>query len=931
MTGKISLPNKDITFALGMGYNLGRAQNKTESLAKFAARFQNPTVTSEKRSEYLALSDKRQAYLKGTAGWFMRAHVEKGKRTRSSIHPGDCITLDLDYCTPAFLEELTNGEVCPGLAFFVHTTRSHTPEKPRARMVIPLRGQVDSEDYQKASRIIRTHIDPEGVYTDKVSFRVAQMMYFPTCSKDMLRYYQFYAQDGELWDWKAIIETWESVNGSADNLGNLPRVAGEDELRDSSEEAEDPLEKPGIVGNFCRAYSITELVEGKDGEPGLLSDTYEATEYHEGAISRMTYIHGSTSNGAVVYDDKFVYSHHGSDPAQDMTLNAYDLVRCHLYSELDEKIEPDTPMAQRPSVKKMNEEIAKDPNYQSAVVEERYDLEEMFSDEDDQDWVTDATEDDEIAALLGTVPDAAPEEEEDDTISDLLGVPIQSVTRTGPPRYKRARAKEPPKQWVATELELTKDGDAKSTLHNLATIITNDPRFFQKIAFNEFSNQVVLLSDLKTKSKVVPTVKCTDPENGMIWQDAYDLSIRAVIEAPNGKGKPGYGFKVSDRDLIGGVKIAARSNSFHPIREEIARWRDMGRPSTPVLDTFLQRHVGADDSEFTRQAFRMMMIASIARIEEPGCKFDYAIILEGPQGVGKSTFIKLIYGEDKFGEIDVDLKNRKEVAEQIAGKWALELPELSSLHKADHNDAKQFMRRQHDDVRLSYDRTVTLLPRQCVFWGSTNDSKYLRDPTGNRSWWPVQCDGRKIDFAEVLRERDDLWAEAVAEYDELRRKTNGPLPLTLTGAALREAQRRQEKARKKELWEDWFEKIMEWADQPTPLSVICAEQHREADLFGDDIDEDSKVSRVAFSQKTALEAALEFNNGTITDNIKQLTWNAVLDQFEKDGWTKQRVRVGGYQMNWIVRPDVSKEDLVRGYSLPPNGPDVADDGTDGLI
>lgn len=925
MTGEVSFPNKHITFALGSGYNLGRAKNKSETLKKFADRFRKPAVSSEKRHEYLKLSDKRQAYLKGTNGWFMRAHVEKGKRTRNSIQPGDCITLDMDYCTPEYLKQLTDGEVCPGMFFFLHTTRSHTPENPRVRMVIPLKGQVPSEAYQKASRIIRTHIDPEGVYTDKVSFRVAQMMYFPTVSKDMEKYYTFYAQEGELWDWKQLVSDWEEVNGSADNLGNLPRVSGEDELRDTDTEAEDPLSKSGPVGNFCRAYSITELVDGKDGDPGILSGVYEPTEYHEGAISRMTYIHGSTSNGAVVYDDKFVYSHHGSDPAQDKTLNAYDLVRCHLYDELDERIDPDTPMGQRPSVKKMNEEIAKDPNYKAAVVEERYDLEEMFANEDDQDWIESADEDDEINRLLGDTPvDEKNSAEEDDDISDLLGVPVHTVVKPSVTRYKRTFADKPPKGWVASELEMDKEGSAKSTLHNITTIITNDPRFFRKIAFNEFSNQVVLLSDLKTKSKVVPPVICSDPENGMLWQDTYDLSIRAIIEAPNGKGKPGYGFKVSDRDLVGGVKIAARNNSFHPIREEISRWRDLGRPEKPIMDTFLQRHVGADDTAFTREAFKMMMVASIARVEDPGCKFDYAIILEGPQGVGKSTLIKLLYGEDNFGEIDVDLKDRKQVAEQIAGKWGLELPELSSFHKTDHNEAKHFMRRQDDDVRLSYDRSVTRLPRQCVFWGTTNDSKYLRDPTGNRSWWPVKCDGRMIDFAAVLRERDDLWAEAVAVYDEMRRQHNGDLPLTLTGKALEQAQRLQERARKKELWEDWYDKIEDWMDQKTTIQNIYMEQHRAFDAL-DDVNEDQLVERVAFCQKTALEEALDFAHGTITDNVKQLTWNAVIDQFEKTGWKRDQTRVGGFKQRWIIHPSATKEDLVRGYFLPPEGPTESDD------
>lgn len=935
MAGKIAFPNKEITFALGMGYNLGRAKNKTESLSRFATRFERPGITPEKRIEYLKLSDKRQAYLKGTNGWFMRAHVEKGRRTRNSIHDGDLLTFDVDYATAEFMDLLTEGKILPGTTLFAHTTRSHTPEKPRCRIMVPVKGKIPSERYQAASRIVGNILDPEMAHLDKVSFRVAQMMYMPTVSVDMEKYYIYHAQGGELCDWHNIVAEWETTNGSSENIGNLPRVAGEAELRESEQEAEDPLEKPGVVGHFCRAYSITELVEGKDGEPGLLAEFYEPTEYHEGAISRMTYIHGTTSNGAVVYDDKFVYSHHGSDPAQDHLMNAYDLVRCHLYGDKDENADPDTPMSQRPSVKAMNDFIAKDPAYQQAVVEDRYDLEEMFNDEDDIAWAEEADGDELTREMLDLIGDprqttTSESHTDEDEMSDLLGVPINSIVPDTVPRYRRLRAEQPPKKWVSTELELTQDGQAKSTLHNITTIVTNDPRFFRKIAFNEFSNQVVLLSDLKTKSKVVPPVICDDKANGMLWQDTYDLSIRAIIEAPNGKGKPGYGFKVSDRDLVGGVKIAARNNAFHPIREFISDWRGTW-DGEKRIESFLQRHVGAPDTEFVRQAMTLKMIASIARVEEPGCKFDYAIILEGAQGVGKSTLIKLLYSDRYFGEIDVDLKDRKQVAEQIAGKWGLELPELSSLHKSEHNEAKHFMRRTDDDVRLSYDRSVTRLPRQCVFWGTTNDSKYLRDPTGNRSYWPITCDGRLINFAEVLREREQLWAEAVHLYDEMRAAHKGDLPLTLSGVALKQAMAIQEKARKKELWEDWYERISDWMDKPVMLQSVLMEQHQDTDPYSDG--ESTMVRRVGFYQKIALEDGLDFAHGTITDNMKQIVWNAVLDRLEKDGWSRPKsIRVGGYKHRWVIHPDATDLDLRRGYFLPtPQGPTDSGTQVDNLI
>ena len=924
MTGEIPLPNKQLPFALGRGFNLGKAKNRTLSLKEFFKLFEKPLVSGEKFHEYKELPDKQQAHLKGMNGWYMRAHIDAGKRNRNSILSGGCLTYDLDYLTPDYLEEILAGRVAPELCFMLHTTRSHTPLKPRARLILPIVGTIESEDYVRASRIVRLLLDPEGKYTDKVSHRVAQMMYMPTVSRDMAKEYHFYVQRGELTDWRKVVDDWEEVNGSSTDLSNLPRLAGEDDLREVALEAEDPLDKEGPVGNFCRAYTITELIEGKDGEEGLLSEHYIPTENENGVITRMTYLHGTTSNGAVVYDDKFVFSHHGSDPAQDQLMNAYDLVRCHLFKELDDKIDPDTPMNQRPSVKAMTEWMTKDTNYQIAVVESKYDLEEMFSDEDDRDWVHDGADDSldrDAQDLLGERAYRAPEaaeilgDEHDDDFSDLLGVPFRSVYRTTGPRYARTVAEKPPKNWVASELELTKDGDAKSTLHNIATIITNDPRFFRKIAYNEFNNQLVLLSDVKTKSKVVPTIVCREKENGMLWQDSYDLAIRAVIEGPNGPNKPGYGFKVSDRDLVGGVKLAARNNSFHPIRELIDKWGAMEHPEESVIDTFLQRHVGAPDTTFTRQAFRMMMIASVARIIEPGCKFDYALILEGPQGIGKSTIIKLIYGSENFGEIDVDLKDRKAVAEQISGKWGCELPEMSSFHKSDHNEAKHFLRRTDDDVRLSYDRTVTRLPRQSVMWGTTNDRRYLSDPTGNRSYWPIACDGRLIDFAQVLRERDALWTEAVHAYWEMRRNHNGDLPLTLSGEALDQAEVLQENARKEQLWEAWLRQVCDWADEPVPLSVVLQGLQRTEDALDDSYDPDMMVQRVGFIQQDALTSALEFHVGTITDNMKQLTWGAVADKLPDNGWLKPEkpLRVGGRYARWFVRADATRNEVRQGW------------------
>ena len=839
---------KTISFSLGTGDNLGRSRNTRETIKKFKDRFREPHVTPEKYREYTAASDKRQRTLKGSAGWMMRGPVEKGKnRNRNSILPSPIITLDIDYAPPELVELLKAGEILPGYELIAHSTRSHTPENPRLRIIIFLKGRVSRDRYQAASRITAQLADPEMQWVDKVSFRPAQMMYMPTVSSDMKKHYIYYEQGGELLDHEEVIKTWEMTNGSASDIGNLPRAQGEDELRVAAEQAEDPLEKSGPVGDFCRAYSITELVTGKDGEPGILTDQYEPVEWANGAISRMTYLGGTTSNGAVVYEDKFVYSHHGSDPVQEQLVNAFDLVRIHHFGDRDKDAESDTPLSKLPSSKAMIDFLRSDENYKVAQAESRYDLDQMLTDDDvDYDPGSDEIDEDEGAE-----------------IDDLLGVPSESVTPNKKKlrkSHRRMLAEKPPSKWVAKELTLTDDGIIRATTHNIGTICMNDPRLWRKIAYNEFSYQVVLTDDVKSKTKLIPDYECKDRDNGDRWQDYYDIIIRAIISGPTSKG--GYELEIPMEKVRQGVELAARTNSFHPVREFLLQCHEDHPEDEADAETVLIDFFGAEDNEYNRQVSKLIVVASVARVFESGCKFDFAPILEGGQGIGKSTGIKRLYGDEYFGEIDADLSNRKEVAEQMFGRWCNELPELSSLHKGEANDVKAFMSRQDDDVRLSYEKRTAELPRQCVLWGTTNDTKYLRDTTGGRRFWPVLCKTERVDTIGVMRIRTRLWAAGYRAYVEMRAeaKDHPDLPLYLTGKAVEIARELQERARKTEPWENWLQKVRDWMDNEMLLQTFVAESEtKDAHLldesyFGYHLE--TGVCRVAFTQQDALREGL---------------------------------------------------------------------------
>ena len=905
-------------FSLGSVDNLGRSKNVKEPVSKFIDRFRKPHVTPEKYREYKAASDKRQRFLKGVAGWFMRGGVEKGQnRNRNSIMPSQIITLDIDYATPEFTEMLLAGQILPGYRVIAHTTRSHTPEKPRFRIMIFLEGKVGRERYQAASRIVAQLVDPEMQWVDKVSFRPAQMMYMPTVSSDMEKYYVFHEQDGELLDHEEIIEQWEVMNGSADDIGNLPRVQGEDALREAQESAEDPLEKTGPVGDFCRAYSITELIAGKDDEPGILADIYEPVEWANGCIARMTYLGGTTSNGAVVYDDKFVYSHHGSDPTADMLINAYDLLRIHKFGKEDKESEKGTPLKDLPSTKKMTEFLRGDKNYRVAQAESRYDLEEMLGDDD----VEYEPEDRSGASQFLEGEDEAEDDEVADTIADLVGERSSNPARKRRTNTRKNWMPRPPNKWIAKKLELTDDGIIKVTMTNLTYILLYDPRLFGKIAFNEFSKSVVMVGDFKSKMELISPIYVKDRKNGDRWQEIYDITIRAVLDAPTGPGQPGYGIKAGQEMIHNSIRLAANRNAFHPILEFLDDLRDRPTVRADAIDTMLIDYYGCPDTVYYRALSRLIMIASVARVEQPGCKFDYALILEGAQGIGKSSSISALYGEQYFGEITVNLKEMKGIAEQIGGKWALELPELSAMHKSEANDAKAFMSRQKDDVRMSYDRNISEFPRQCVIWGTTNDKKYLRDETGGRRYLVCEC-GNKIDVQGLLANRGILWQSAALAYDEMVEEFGdslGDLPLYLTGEAAAEAKRLQENARKKEVHETWFEAITDWMDEEVTMQQVLGDFDRSYDeddvLLGDG--PEVKVQRVALTQKIVMREIIGSHSNVPTSAPLEIFWDKVRAMLAEAGWQfpTSTIMVGGCKARWIVRPDITKLERKNGFRM----------------
>jgi putative DNA primase/helicase len=913
--------NLILSWAIGNSKNFARAKNVKDSYAALRRKLKKPFVTPEKRMAFDKMSKSQQDELKSIAGWISGAQCSDAWRNKRNILPRDLATLDIDYADITLPMMVEQGLLkISGYQFLCHSSRRHTPDKPRLRFFIPLSRQVDVDEYVPIIRYIGWLMDKTMNLVDPVSYRPAQMMFLPTCSKDDEQHFFFHDNEGEVFDVDEALEAIEARFGDWRDLNNLPKSEEEDELRKRADKAEDPLEKRGPVGDFCRAYTIETAIER------FLPDTYLPGDANSGN-PRYTYANSTSSNGAVVYDNgRFMYSHHGHDPICDMNVNAFDLVRIHKFGDLDEKAKEGAGPKDMPSYKAMIEHISDDKEFKKAQAESRYDTMAMFDDIPEEDRDPDE-------------PESAESDEDDEDDGDLAALfdelvggnteksekPAKPSAENRPSSALGRRRGKPPKDWFPGELDLDQNGAIKPTLHNSSVLIQFDPRLYGKIAFNEFSQQIVCTGNIKSSIKTVPNYICRDPFNGDRWQDFNDITIRAILESPNGPEKPGYGLKTSDRDLSGGIVLAARRNAFHPIKEylEGLEWDGEER-----VDTLFIRYLGVEDTPFHRQTARLMLLASVTRIFEPGHKFDYAAIIGGAQGLGKSSFIKTLYSEEWFGELACDLDDIQQTAEQIAGNWGMELPELSSLTKSDSQVAKAFMRRQTDNVRMAYDRRVTEFPRQAVFWGTTNDQVYLKDPSGNRSYWPINTTVLSIDLAGLAAERNQLWAETYKMYLAMREaQPTGTLPLTLDDEAIVEATRRQDDARALELFEEIGERAEIWADEPLPLSELRAEYRQIAKTFPDEnADSESKiiVRRTAFRTSDIADLILgAWGRGLTNQQVYQQINKALV---ASPRWTRERSkrRLHGVYGSWWVRKDATEFGINHGYEIvePDDIPDI---------
>lgn len=342
----------------------GHSENKTVSWGRLRERLAAPEVDKKYTlPQYLDLSIDKQNRIKDV-GSFVGGHFRDGLRKGTSLEQRSIVTLDIDQVAPDQIDLLKMGvsDACR-YEFFGSTTRKHTKKKPRWRLVFPLTRPVTIEEYGPLSRILSStlfHTVAESMdAVDVVSFRHAQIMYWPSVCKDAD--FEKIHNEGDLLDPDAVLEAF----GDWQDWTLLPYSEARGQTRPTTgKKAEDPREKKGLVGAFCRAYDVPAAIE-----------TFLPEIYTEGDPNsnkpRYTYAYGSSSNGAVVEDDGlFLYSHHGTDPCADRLVNAFDLVRIHLYGELDLDAPEDARPTELPSYREMINLVRDDAAVQEEFTED---------------------------------------------------------------------------------------------------------------------------------------------------------------------------------------------------------------------------------------------------------------------------------------------------------------------------------------------------------------------------------------------------------------------------------------------------------------------------------------------------------------------------------------------------------------------------------
>ncbi len=577
--------------------------------------------------------------------------------------------------------------------WIMHTTRAHCPEKPRVRVIIPCSRSMDATETNAITRLLSLQLadDPDEAIEmpDLVSFRYNQAMFKPSISRGQ----EYWLEDnptGAILDVDAFLEAHEGW----EDYTQLPYQDAEKQrsVVDPTRKMENPHEKPGIIGAWCRTYDVEEAIAE------FLSDVYvPGTSDTE---TRYTFAYGTGSNGAVVYDGGlFLHSNHGSDPAEGLH-NSFDLVRLHKFGHLDDKAPASTGPGNMPSFKAMSEFARNDDDVKADL---------LSGGISGDDW-----DDDDDGGNTPPPKKPARKPAAELSIDELLAQTNDDDDDTGFDDYPEDDD-EPEKEKVVkwqSRLVLDKQDKLEKSLHNCATIVRNHKKIAPCIALNDLDGGPYLRGVFKFPKTGISQFPVQNKMDGRRMTDNDTAALMCALAAPKKMG--GYATQFTRQDVEMALLQAAEKNRYNPFLEKI---KATAWDGVPRLATFFHVWFGAEDNAYHAELGIVWFVAGVARQYEPGHRFDLVPILGGKQGGGKTGAIEAL-GMGYGGSLSGDFSSTQKMTESTKGKTVIEVPELKGMSKGEIEDVKGYFTATKDTIRLAYRRNEEDFYRRCVYMGT---------------------------------------------------------------------------------------------------------------------------------------------------------------------------------------------------------------------
>lgn len=453
--------DRSITISAGASRRATQWNAQTMLVSELWLKLKTPARGNETLAEYMNLKKGQQDDLKDIGG-FVGGSLNGMRRKANNVTGRDIITLDLDNIPAGGTDDILRRVDSLGCGYCIYSTRKHQPAAPRLRVLLPLDRTVAAEEYEPIARKIGEYIGLE--FADQTTFEVSRLMYWPSCCSDSEYVYavgdkSFVSADGIL----ATYADWHDMT-------QWPALPGQAQFTKLAVKQGDPESKNGVVGAFCRIYDIHRAMDE------LIPGIYEEADTMPG---RYTYIDGSTTGGAVLYEDgKFLYSHHATDPCSGKLVNAFDLVRLHKFADKDDEAQYGTPTIKLPSYTAMCEFAVGLSDVSALMAQERYE-----SAVKDFDGIT-ADNSDEVANW-----------------SALLEVNNQT-------------------------------GAIKATINNVLIILEHDPLLKGKFALNEFASRGEVLGSLPWDSRTKRRLWDDNDNQGLYWymEKVYKITGNGKID-----------------------------------------------------------------------------------------------------------------------------------------------------------------------------------------------------------------------------------------------------------------------------------------------------------------------------------------------------------------------------------------------------------------